>query len=75
MRGKGLPSPQKSAIYTKVQYHNYYTLCQASKTPPAKSTTSAPPETIKRTKQLRRKMTPAEKKLWKYLCNRQFHNL
>ena len=31
---------------------------------------SAPPEILKRAKQLRKKMTPAEKQLWKHLRNR-----
>ncbi|MCF8231968.1 MAG: endonuclease domain-containing protein [Bacteroidales bacterium] len=35
----------------------------------------APPETIKRAKQLRKKMTPAERKLWKHLRNRKLLNL
>lgn len=35
----------------------------------------APPETFKRAKQLRRIMTPAEKKLWRYLRNRKFYGL
>jgi len=36
---------------------------------------NAPPEIVKRAKQLRKTMTPAEKKLWKHLRNRQLHNL
>lgn len=36
---------------------------------------NAPPEILKRAKQLRKTTTPAEKQLWKHIRNRQLHNL
>ncbi|MCF8308957.1 MAG: endonuclease domain-containing protein, partial [Bacteroidales bacterium] len=75
MRGKGLKFLQTSTTFTKVVTKKISFMPRLQSTLNKEHHFGAPPETIKRTKQLRNRMTPAEKKLWKYLRKRQFHNL